>query len=125
MDARRAVRRPAAVQLHSMNRSYYSDQIATFVRKSREEVLGLLGSNATFAVETSQRDAWLEQIETLQRVLFPYGDRGKVYFEYSVPRLGKRIDVVAIIDHVLFVIEFKVGEREFAAHARDQVWDYA
>jgi hypothetical protein len=31
------------------------------------------------------------------------------------------------LDHssVLFVIEFKVGEREFTSAALDQVWDYA
>src|SRR5213083_2677209 len=108
-----------------MNRAYYSDPIETFLRRSPEEILGSLTLSTTFAIEASQRDAWLEQIGTLQSVLSPYPDRGKVYFEYSVPRLGKRIDVVLIIDHVLFVLEFKVGEREFASHARDQVWDYA
>jgi hypothetical protein len=108
-----------------MNRAYYSDPIGTFLSKSPEEVIGVIVLNTSFAMEASQRDAWLEEIEILQRVLLPYRGRGTVYFEYSVPRLGKRIDVVAIIDHVLFVIEFKVGEREFAAHARDQVWDYA
>lgn len=107
-----------------MNRAYYRDPIDAFLRRSPAEILGVLTLSTTFAVEASQRDAWLEQIETLRRVLSPYR-AGKVYFEYSVPRLGKRIDVVAIIDHVLFVLEFKVGESEFASHARDQVWDYA
>jgi hypothetical protein len=48
-----------------------------------------------------------------------------VYFEYSVPRLGKRIDVVVLVQSALFVLEFKVGEQRYASHARDQVWDYA
>jgi len=38
---------------------------------------------------------------------------------------GKRIDVVLIIQNVLFLLEFKVGEKEFHSHAIDQVWDYA
>jgi hypothetical protein len=108
-----------------MERAHYSDPIAVFLRRSPEQIIGIIALNTTFAVEATQRDAWLEQINILQRVLSPYRGRGKVYFEYSVPRLGKRIDIVAIIDHVLFVVEFKVGEREFAAHAREQVWDYA
>ena len=45
--------------------------------------------------------------------------------EFAVPRLGKRIDVLTIIDGVIFVLEYKVGEREFTSHAIDQVFDYA
>lgn len=67
----------------------------------------------------------MEQIKFLRGCLEPYQRRGKVYFEYAVPRLGKRIDVVLLIDHVVFVIEFKVGEKEFTSSATDQVWDYA
>ena len=50
---------------------------------------------------------------------------GKIYFEYSIPRMGKRIDVLLVIGNVIFILEFKVGEREFGSHAIDQVWDYA
>ena len=39
--------------------------------------------------------------------------------------MGQRIDVVVLIGPVIFVLEFKVGESEFKAHAFDQVWDYA
>jgi hypothetical protein len=48
-----------------------------------------------------------------------------VFFEFSVPRLGKRIDVVVLLHEVLFVLEFKVGEANFTRAAVDQVWDYA
>jgi hypothetical protein len=78
-----------------------------------------------FAVETQQRDAWIEQIRILKIVLQPYAHRGRVFFEFSIPRLGQRIDVVLIVDHVIFVMEFKVGETEFKASAVDQVFDYA
>lgn len=88
-------------------------------------MLGALARRGSFAVETTQRDAWLEQIRILGAALQPYRNRGKVYFEYSIPRLGKRIDVVALIDHVVFVIEFKVGETGFSSSATDQVFDYA
>jgi hypothetical protein len=39
--------------------------------------------------------------------------------------MGQRIDVVLIIDSVIFVLEFKVGESDFHGLAIDQVWDYA
>jgi len=108
-----------------MNRHYYSDTIAKFLDKGDDTILGTLVTNNSFRLEASQRDAWLEEIRILKTVLGAYRDRGTVYFEYSIPRLGKRIDVVILIGPVIFVLEFKVGEREFASHAIDQVWDYA
>lgn len=39
--------------------------------------------------------------------------------------MGRRIDAVLIIEGVVFALEFKVGEEQFEAGARDQVWDYA
>ena len=68
----------------------------------------------------------MRQIELLRESLSSSSHpNGRVYFEYVIPRLGKRIDCVLLIEHVLFVIEFKVGETQFGAAAVDQVWDYA
>jgi hypothetical protein len=39
--------------------------------------------------------------------------------------MGKRIDAVVIIRNVIFILEFKVGEKEFLANSIDQVWDYS
>lgn len=108
-----------------MRRAYYSDTIAAFLDRRPDEILGQLAKSSTFALEPAQRDAWQEQIEILRDLLPAYRDCGKVYFEYSIPRLGKRIDVVALIGPVIFVIEFKIGESVFPAHAIDQVMDYA
>jgi len=93
--------------------------------RSTDEILGLLTRRSAFSIEASQRDAWVEQISVLRVSLEQYRGRGKIYFEYAVPRLGKRIDVVVLIGHVIFIIEFKVGEKEFTASATDQVWDYS
>lgn len=106
-----------------MIRAQYSDTIANFLETNPNAILGDLVSNHDFAVEQTQRDAWLAQIHILHKVLEPYS--GAIYFEYAIPRMGKRIDVLAVIDSVIFVLEFKVGEREFHASAVDQVWDYA
>ena len=111
-----------------MDRAYYDDTIRGFLDTSSNEILGQLVRSASTAgahIETAQAEAWLEQIGILKTVLSLYRDRGSVYFEYSIPRLGKRIDVLAIIESALFVFEFKVGETEFTASALDQVCDYA
>lgn len=106
-----------------MNRAYYSDSIPNFLNSDVDAILGALERGNDFSLELSQRDAWLEEIQILRSVLS--ARQGSIYFEYSIPRMGRRIDVVLLIGPVIFVLEFKVGEKEFPAHALDQVWDYA
>jgi DUF2075 family protein len=106
-----------------MKREYYSDTISNFLRTSTDEILGKLAVNNDFALIQTQRDAWVAQIAILSETLAPY--TGSIYFEYSIPRMGRRIDVVLLIGPVIFVIEFKVGEVEFTSFAMDQVCDYA
>ena len=106
-----------------MKREYYSDSIANFRNTTPDEILGRLAKSNNFPLEQSQRDAWIEEIIILQKVLFNF--QGSIYFEYSIPRMGKRIDVVILIGPAVFVLEFKIGEKEFLSYAIDQVWDYA
>jgi len=106
-----------------MQREYYSDSIANFRETSPNEILGILAKNNEFPLEQTQRDAWLEEINILQKALLHF--KGAIYFEYSIPRMGKRIDVVLLIGPAIFVLEFKIGEKEFLSYAIDQVWDYA
>jgi len=106
-----------------MKRDYYSDSISNFLQSSTEVILGTLARNNDFALIQTQRGAWVTQIEILHEVLKQY--EGSIYFEYSIPRMGRRIDVVLLIGPVIFVLEFKVGESEFSSSAIDQVYDYA
>ena len=76
-----------------------------------------------FDLTGTQRDAWLEEAELLQHVLARH--TGALYLEFTVPRMGRRIDAVVIIGSVIFVLEFKVGERTFSSQDVDQVVDYA
>lgn len=108
-----------------MNRAYYTDSIDGFLEKSPDEIVGVLVQSHAFALDPTQRDAWTAQITILREILLPYRGAGQIHFEYSIPRLGKRIDAVVLIGGVVFVLEFKVGETEFSSHALDQVWDYA
>jgi hypothetical protein len=105
-----------------MNRHYYADTISSFRNTSSDEILGALAKNNEFSTESLQVSAWIKQIEILKAILTQY--EGGVFFEYAIPRMGKRIDVLLIIEHILFVMEFKVGETEFTNQAIDQVWDY-
>ena len=106
-----------------MNRSYYSATIKSFLRSSSESIVGQLSAESEFGVEQEQKDAWSEEIRILKSLLRQY--EGSVYFEFSIPRMGRRIDVVLIVGPVVFVLEFKVGEKHFTASAIDQVFDYA
>lgn len=106
-----------------MKRWHYGSTIGEFLVTSEQEILGKLVEKHAFSLEQTQRNAWVEQISILKNVLGPYA--GRIYFEYSIPRMGKRIDVVLLIESIIFVLEFKVGEKEFPACAIDQVFDYA
>lgn len=103
-------------------RSYYSASIEAFLTSTRDEVIGKIIQRCEFEILPTQRTAWVEQIKILKTSL--HSLRGWLHFEFVVPRMGHRIDVVLIIEHVVFAIEFKVGESRFHARDREQVWDY-
>ncbi|MCD6066941.1 MAG: hypothetical protein K0S33_1767 [Bacteroidetes bacterium] len=106
-----------------MTRFYYSGDIVDFYKRSNEEILGIISKHTEFSTELTQRDAWLEEIIILKKTLNNLS--GSIFFEFSIPRMGKRIDVVLVVNNVIFILEFKVGEKVFQAHSIDQVWDYA
>jgi hypothetical protein len=104
-------------------RAWYSASIAEFLQTQPATVVGQLAGNSDFALLLTQRNAWLAQISFLQSQLGAL--TGALFFEFNIPRMGRRIDAVLLIGPVVFVIEFKVGERGFERAAVDQVWDYA
>jgi hypothetical protein len=106
-----------------MKRAYYSDSIANFLKASPHEIFGQLNEAHTLTSEPTQKGAWLEEIKILKDVLA--NREGRIYFEYAIPRMGKRIDVVLLIGPVILVLEFKIGESWFSSYAVDQVCDYA
>ena len=106
-----------------MKREYYSDSIEDFLTASQDEILGKLAAASQFSLEQTQTVAWQEQISILKTTLSSH--KGYIYFEYSIPRMGQRIDVVVLTGPVIFVLEFKVGESKFNSCGVDQVWDYA
>ncbi len=104
-------------------RSWYAASILEFLQTPRDAIVGALARNGEFALLPTQKDAWLEEISLLQSQLA--GLAGGVFLEFSIPRMGRRIDAVLVVGPVVFVVEFKVGESMFDRAAVDQVWDYA
>jgi hypothetical protein len=104
-------------------RSYYSGSLTEFCAADRDQIFGQMARRNDFDLTGTQRDAWLEEAELLQRVLRPH--RGAIYLEFTIPRMGRRIDALVIIGPVIFVLEFKVGEQAFFVEDMDQVVDYA
>ena len=114
-----------AVSSARISRAYFSASIEEFLEASSTQIIGQLTGASQFSVDPTQRDAWNDQVRLLKESLRPFRGRGHLFFEFVVPRVGKRIDAVVVVDHVVFVIEFKVGESHFNRSAIDQVWDYA
>src|SRR5882724_2887860 len=103
-------------------RFWYGASIAEFLDASSETILGQLAFNCDFALIPTQRDAWFAEIEFVRAQLT--GLSGSIFFEFNIPRMGRRIDVVLVVGPIVFAIEFKVGEKTFDRSAIDQVWDY-
>jgi hypothetical protein len=109
--------------LDASSRAWYSASITDFLQADYDTVVGRLTRNSDFTVLPEQKDAWLVQIQLLQDRL---GDlTGSLFMEFSIPRMGHRIDTVLLTGPIVFVLEFKVGDTVFDRAAVDQVWDYA
>lgn len=97
------------------------------IKEFRSTNFGEIYSKIDHSVDNSQRTglqklAWDSEIKFLQDILKT--DEGQIIFEYSIPRIGKRIDVVLLMNNIVFVLEFKVGE-DNSKSARKQTKQYA
>jgi len=107
-------------------RCMYSASISDFISASKVEVFGSIVMSYHGIDQTTTNEAWEAEIELMQRVLFQWkGEDGHIIFEYSIPRLGKRIDVVLLLRGVVFCLEFKVGQKDALQADVEQVLDYA
>ena len=106
-----------------MTRSYYTNTITDFLQDDETRILGQLSLQHNHALEDLQKNAWIKQIKILKDTLQNF-ETGQIYFEFSIPRMGKRVDNVLIINDLIFVLEFKVGNKEYQKHSIEQVVDY-
>lgn len=108
------------------NRCLYDASFRDFLKQDRMAVLGELHNNFHGETLTTTDDAWIGEIDLLQQILQPWADeQAQIIFEYEIPRLGKRIDVVLLLRGIIFCLEFKVGKKEALQADVEQVMDYA
>lgn len=108
------------------NRCLYNNFINNFLNESDEYIFGILNSRYHGNLLTTQRSAWMEEISIMKDLVSSLNLKGQIIFEYDIPRLGKRIDVVLLVNGIIFCIEFKAKEdKEVKEIEVDQVLDYA
>lgn len=107
-------------------RCLYDSSIADFLRDTDMSILGDLCDRYHGVALTTTREAWKGEIIIMKNAISRFDDQdGRIIFEYDIPRLGKRIDVVLLYKGIIFCIEFKVGEKSILEADVDQVLDYA
>lgn len=107
-----------------MSRAYYSATLERFQNDQDDLILGELTRHHQFALEDLQRNAWISQIHLLKNALTDLPGC-HLAFEYAIPRMGKRVDIVILYQGVIFALEFKVGENHYPNSALEQSLDYA
>ena len=105
-----------------MMRYYYASSVKEFMLAN--DILQTLTINSEFDIAQTQRAAWIEEIQCMKIILKEF-EHGQIIFEYDIPRLGRRVDIILLLKGLVFTIEFKVGETEIKRHDLEQVWDYA
>lgn len=107
-------------------RYLYSDVFGNFLRKDSESIFGELVDNYHGEIIGTTKEAWKGEIALLKKVLVPWSsENAQIIFEYNIPRLGKRIDVVLLLQGLIFCLEFKVGQKAALQADVEQVMDYA
>ena len=107
-------------------RCLYENSFEGFSTDLEMSILGCLCDSYHGDVHTTTREAWAAEVAIMKNTLSGLKDReGRIIFEYDIPRIGKRIDVVLLFEGIIFCIEFKVGERYILEADVDQVFDYA
>lgn len=108
------------------NRCLFNSDFKSFVEADPYSVLGHIHDAFHGQALTTTDEAWLGEILLLKKVLLPWrNEEAEIIFEYDIPRLGKRIDVVLLLRGIVFCLEFKVGQKDALQSDVEQVMDYA
>ena len=109
-----------------MSRCLYNSSFAEFNCADDNSIFGILCERYHGEALTTTREAWRAEIAIMKNILSNFANKeGQIVFEYDIPRLGKRIDVVLLLEGIVFCLEFKVGESKILESDIDQVLDYA
>lgn len=107
-----------------MTRAYYQNSISAFLKDESTKILGELAHPHHFDLNTDQKEAWIYQITNLKEQLIDF-ESGQIFFEFSIPRMGKRVDAILFIEGIIFVLEYKVGAKTYERYQIDQAMDYS
>ena len=107
----------------SMDRAYLSIAAGDVQYKSDSELLGQLAGKFRFPLEPTQTAAWMYQIQHLRQLAAQLPD-AHFFMEFLIPRMGRRADLVVLHAGMIFVVEYKVGARQFDRASLDQVYGY-
>ena len=89
-------------------RCLFNSNFASFLSRDINSVFGILCDNYHGDAPTTSREAWKSEIYIMRNLLADLNDENaQIIFEYDIPRLGKRIDVVLLYRGIIFCIEFK------------------
>ena len=109
-----------------MSRCLYNSSFEAFIKANENSIFGTLCDRYHGEALTTTREAWKAEISIMKGVLSELDVKdGQIIFEYDIPRLGKRVDVVLLLKGIVFCLEFKVGETKILEADVDQVLDYA
>ncbi|MBQ6431210.1 MAG: DUF2075 domain-containing protein [Oscillospiraceae bacterium] len=107
-------------------RCLYDNNFIGFLNESDVSILGKLCDRYHGDAKTTTREASKGEISVMKDALSLLSNKdGRIIFEYDIPRLGKRIDVVLLYRGIIFCLEFKVGQATILEADVDQVLDYA
>jgi len=106
-----------------MQRCYYHNSSEGFLAEPQYEILGKLTQNHGFDLNDLQRNAWLAQIHVLKNQLHNI-PVNQVFFEFAIPRMGRRVDNIVLLPNAILVLEFKVGATHYTQQAKNQTIDY-
>ena len=102
-------------------RTFYAASIRSFLQQSTREILGIIQANmATAETVIQQINTWQQEIHILKEQLGAFGS-GRIIFEYTIPRMGKRVDVIVLFNNIVFLLEFKCGDHEYRSHTHDHI----
>ena len=109
-----------------MSRCLYNSSFEEFISADENLIFGVIDGGAHGVTLTTAKEAWKAEISIMKGVLSGLDVKdGQIIFEYDIPRLGKRVDVVLLLKGIVFCLEFKVGESKILEADVDQVLDYA
>ena len=109
-----------------INKYFYRATFQQFINATKKEIFGQIALMDEGDSASEQKYAWSEEIDVLKQILTPWrNEHAEILLEYSIPRLGKRIDVVLLLRGIVFVIEFKAGQDNYLQSDIEQVMDYA